>query len=66
MDYSLHISKDNFYKRPMVTTNYTKPLFGVRAILRSDNHDYQKSKTCFPYITMIFIFFKSQNVIYLL
>jgi hypothetical protein len=62
--YSLHLAKGNFYQGPVVTRNCTKPLLGIEAILRSDNHDFQKSKTWFPCITMSFNFvWKSQIIV---
>jgi hypothetical protein len=61
MDYSLHGAKGNFSEGPMVRRNYTKPLLGITTILRSDNHDFQKSKILFPYITVIFIFLRKSN-----
>jgi len=45
MECSLHEAKGNLYQGSVVTTNYTKPLLDIRAILTSDNHDFQKWKT---------------------
>jgi hypothetical protein len=45
MDCSLHGIKSKLYQGVMVTKNYTKPLLGIKEILRRDNHDFQKSKT---------------------
>ncbi len=45
MDCSLLVAKGNFYQGLMVTRNYTKPLLGIKAIIKNDNNNFQKSKT---------------------
>jgi len=63
MDYSLHLAEGNFYQGLVVNRIYTKPLLGIKAILRNDNHDFQKPKTKFPYVIASFNFLWKNQII---